>query len=221
MQGMLAAFKGLIVDWRRGAVQPAGGSWGAMTVGAPFWRDLRWWRVHLARRGLSPFEKPKFGEGVLSGTDASGWGTGQILWMGGGREEYCIGCSSRRQRSAEPSTGESCLGIWRVCKLGGERLRGRTLLIETDNMAAKDSVHKMASKAEDMQELIRRIFRLSERHEFRVYVTHTQGEKLDRPDQTSRGDAAEEPRMRLRPEVWRQVVQRWGPFDGLIGAERE
>eukprot|EP00966_Prymnesium_polylepis_P216056 5001505-Prymnesium_polylepis.1 len=27
--------------------------------------------------------------------------------------------------------------------------------------------------------------------------------------------------MRLRREVWGQVVQRWGPLDGLIGAERE
>eukprot|EP00966_Prymnesium_polylepis_P171259 3959085-Prymnesium_polylepis.1 len=45
----------------------------------------------------------------------------------------------------------------------------------------------MASKAEDMQELIRRIFRLEERHGFRVRGTHTPGEKLDQPDQTSRG----------------------------------
>eukprot|EP00966_Prymnesium_polylepis_P120480 2784304-Prymnesium_polylepis.1 len=67
-------------------------------------------------------------------------------------------------------------------------------------MAAKDSVRKMASTAEDMQELIRRIFRLGERHGFRLRVTHTPGEKLDRPDQTSRGDASEEPRMRL----WRE-----------------
>eukprot|EP00966_Prymnesium_polylepis_P298461 6896857-Prymnesium_polylepis.1 len=29
--------------------------------------------------------------------------------------------------------------------------------------------------------------------------------ELDRPDQTSRGDASEEPRMRLRREVWGQT----------------
>jgi hypothetical protein len=219
MQGMLAAFKGLVVDWRRGAVSPVGGKWGAMTVGAPFWRDLRWWRVHLARRGLASFEKPKYGEGVLSGTDASGWGTGQVLWLGGGREEYRLQFTAAEKR--RPINWRELLGIWRVCKVGGELLRGKVLLIETDNMAAKDSVRKMASKAEDMQELIRRIFRLGERHGFHVRVTHTPGEKLDRPDQTSRGDASEEPRMRLRREVWGRVVQRWGPFDGLIGAERE
>eukprot|EP00966_Prymnesium_polylepis_P233046 5389832-Prymnesium_polylepis.1 len=27
--------------------------------------------------------------------------------------------------------------------------------------------------------------------------------------------------MRLREGEWRRVVSRWGPFDGLIGAERE
>jgi hypothetical protein len=55
--------------------------------------------------------------------------------------------------------------------MGGERLRGRTLLVETDNMAARGAVGKMASKAADMQELVRRLFRLSERHGFGVRVT--------------------------------------------------
>eukprot|EP00966_Prymnesium_polylepis_P292749 6760962-Prymnesium_polylepis.1 len=27
--------------------------------------------------------------------------------------------------------------------------------------------------------------------------------------------------MRLREGEWRRVVARWGPFDGMIGAERE
>jgi hypothetical protein len=54
-----------------------------------------------------------------------------------------------------------------------------------------------------------------------VRVTHTPGEKLDRPDQTSRGDAAEEPRARLSADVWRAVEERWGPFDHFLGAERD
>ena len=74
MQGMLSAFKGLVVDWRRGSVAPLGGCWGRMTVGAPFWRDLSWWRRHLAGRSLAPFGQEARGEGVLAGTDASGWG---------------------------------------------------------------------------------------------------------------------------------------------------
>eukprot|EP00966_Prymnesium_polylepis_P057302 1327384-Prymnesium_polylepis.1 len=71
MQGMLSAFKGLIVDWRRGAVSPVGGTWETMRVGASFWRDLRWWRSHLVHRSLAAFECEPMGEGVLTGTDAS------------------------------------------------------------------------------------------------------------------------------------------------------
>ena len=78
--------------------------------------------------------------------------------------------------------------------MGGERLRGRIILVETDNMAARGAAGKLSSKAADMQELMRRLFRMSERHGFAVRVMHTPGKKLDRPDQTSRGDATEEPR---------------------------
>jgi hypothetical protein len=219
MQGMLSAFKGLVVDWRRGAVAPVGGKWGAMSVGEAFWRDLRWWRMHLEQRSLTPFDTVPMGEGVLSGTDASGWGTGQILWLDGGREEHRLRFTAAEKR--RPINWRELLGIWRICAMGGERLRGKVLLVETDNMSAKDATRKLASKAADMQELIRRIYRLAERHGFQLRVTHTPGVKLDRPDQTSRGDATEEPRMRLRVGEWDQVVGRWGPFDGLIGAERE
>ena len=85
-----------------------------------------------------------------------------------------------------------------MCETGGERFRGKTVLIETDNMAAKGAARKMASKAADMQELVRRLYRAAEKFGFSIRVMHTPGEKLDRPDQTSRGDAVEEPRARLR-----------------------
>ena len=42
MQGMLAAFSGLEVEWRRGAVRARGEAWRAMSIGDPFWRDLDW-----------------------------------------------------------------------------------------------------------------------------------------------------------------------------------
>ena len=61
----------------------------------------------------------------------------------------------------------------------------------------------------------------AERFGFRIRVMHTPGEKLDRPDQTSRGDAVEEPRARLRASVFRDIEERWGPFSDFIGAERE
>ena len=70
MQGMLSAFQGLVVDWRRGKVSARGGGWGAMVVTQSFWRDLEWWAVHLRKRCLTPFKcEDKLGEAVLSGTD--------------------------------------------------------------------------------------------------------------------------------------------------------
>jgi hypothetical protein len=220
MQGMLSAFKGLVVDWRRGAVAPSGGEWGVMTVGPAFWRDVDWWLAHLERRSLAPFERDVGrAEAVLAGTDASGWGTGQVLWLDGGREEFVLRFNAAEKR--RPINWRELLGIVRACEMGGARLRGRTILVETDNMAARGAAGKLSSKAADMQEQIRRLFRLSERHGFRVRVTHTPGEKLDRPDQTSRGDAAEEPRARMAPEWWGEVEARWGPFDQFLGAERE
>ena len=47
-----------------------------MTVGEDFWDDVQWWVDHLAARCLTPFEVPKAGEAAVTGTDASGFGTG-------------------------------------------------------------------------------------------------------------------------------------------------
>ena len=110
---------------------------------------------------------------MLAGTDASGWGTGQVLWMDGSREEHVLRFTAAEKR--RPINWRELLGILRVAEVAGERLRGRTLLVETDNMAAKGASVKMASKAADMQELIRRLFRLSEVHGFTLRVTHTPG----------------------------------------------
>ena len=85
MQGMLAAFKGLVVDWHRGKVSCPGGRWESLRLHDAFWRDLDWWHHHLKGRSLIPFESEKtMGEAVLAGTDASGWGTGQVWWKHGG-----------------------------------------------------------------------------------------------------------------------------------------
>ena len=71
------------------------------------------------------------------------------------------------------------------------------VLAETDSMAAKGAAEKLASMAASMQELLRRLFDVAERYNIRIKLTHTPGEKLWRPDQTSRGDAVIEPRVRL------------------------
>ena len=220
MQGMLSSFKGLSVDWSRGKVTPDGKSWRRMHVEDGFWRDLGWWQRHLPTRSLASFTSaPRLGEAVLTGTDASGWGTGQVAWLHGAREEVVLRFTWAEKR--RPINWRELLGILRVGEQFGPRLRGKTVLVETDNMAAMFAVKKMASKAADMQELVRRLLKLSEKHDFHVKVTHTPGEKLDRPDQTSRGDAAEEPRARLSESLFSKVEARWGPFTSMLGAERE
>jgi hypothetical protein len=219
MQGMLSQFKGLVVDWRRGAVSFAGEAWRHLRVGEGFWRDLQWWHDHLVTRSLIPFESEDHAEAVLAGTDASGWGTGQVLWLHGGREESQLIFTKAEKR--RPINWRELLGIVRAAALGSSRLRGKTLLVETDNMAANGAVRKKASKAADMQELLRRLLRLGERFGFALKCTHTPGEKLDRPDQTSRGDSVEEPRTRLMPSSFTKIESRWGGFSSFIGAERE
>jgi hypothetical protein len=220
MQGMLNQFKGLLVDWQRGQVKPSSGGWRELSVSAAFWRDLRWWREHLDTRSLAPLDGyGRAAEAVLTGTDASNWGTGQVLWLDGGREEASLAFTHAERR--RPINWRELLGIVRVCQVGGERLRGKTVLVETDNMAAKGAASKLSSKSADMQELVRRLMRLGERHGFTLRVTHTPGSKLDRPDQTSRGDAVEESRFRLREMEFSRLSGLYGPFTSFIGAERE
>jgi hypothetical protein len=220
MQGMLNQFKGLLVDWQRGQVKPSSGGWRELSVSAAFWRDLRWWREHLDTRSLAPLDGyGRAAEAVLTGTDASNWGTGQVLWLDGGREEASLAFTHAERR--RPINWRELLGIVRVCQVGGERLRGKTVLVETDNMAAKGAASKLSSKSSDMQELVRRLMRLGERHGFTLRVTHTPGSKLDRPDQTSRGDAVEESRFRLREMEFSRLSGLYGPFTSFIGAERE
>jgi len=62
-----------------------------------------------------------------------------------------------------PINWRELLGVLRVAQMWGPRLRGKILLVETDNMAAKGAARKLASKAPDMQELVRRLLEASER----------------------------------------------------------
>jgi hypothetical protein len=222
MQGMLSTFKGMIVDWRRGTVSFEGSRGQPLELGPAFWRDLAWWRRHLGSHSFTTFDsvtRENVGELALTGTDASDWGTGQVIWKDGAREEHrLIFTAAEKRRSIN---WRELLGIYRVAKIGGERLRGCLVLVEGDNMAAVGAARKLSSKSEDMQELVRRILRLSARHGFTLRVTHTPGEKLDRPDQTSRGDPIEEPRSRLVRAEFARIAARVGGFSSYVGAERE
>merc|ERR1712185_114510 len=189
-----------------------------MSVGGGFWRDLEWWSDHLERRNCVSTEAAVMGEAAITGTDASGWGTGQLAWLDGGREEVQLRFTEAEQR--RPINWRELLGVLRVIETWGERLAGRVVLIEADNTAAVGAAAKMASSAEDMQELVRRLLETCEEHSIELRVCHTPGALLHRPDQTSRGDPVEEPRMRLRAEAYYELCECWGPFTEWIGAER-
>ena len=189
-----------------------------MTVGDGFWRDLEWWSDHLERRNCVSIEPAARGEAAITGTDASGWGTGQLAWIDGGREEVQLRFTTAEQR--RPINWRELLGVLRVVETWGERLAGRVVLIEADNTAAVGAAAKMASSAEDMQELVRRLLEACEEHGIELRVCHTPGVMLHRPDQTSRGDPVEEPRVRLSAAAYDELVAKWGPFTEWIGAER-
>lgn len=221
MQAMLSQFAGLEVDWRRGEVRATGGK-GAWAKGvvlrAGFWRDLEWWHERFQRRNSTPMEKAPRGEVAVCGTDASDWGTGQLMWEDGRRAETVLRFSlTERARSIN---WRELLGIVRVLEQFGPELEGRALLIEGDNTASLAAAENETSKAEDSQELVRRLVELAERYHLSVRFTHTPGVKLDRPDQTSRGDPIEEPRARVEPVAYSLLEKRFGPFTEWMGAER-
>ena len=220
LQAMLSSFAGLEIDWRRGLVRWArAGAWRLVALTAGFWRDLEWWSAHLERRNCMPMKRRTAGDAILAGTDASDWGTGQLVWLDGQREEVVLKFTRAEQRRS--INWRELLGILRVTQSWGSRLAGRTVLIETDNMAAFGAASKGASSSEDMQELMRRMFEAAELWDINLRFVHTPGLLLDRPDQTSRGDPIEEPRVRLCANELAIVDARFGPFTEVLGAERK
>ena len=179
---------------------------------------MDWWGEHLETRYSVLWVEAETPAASVMGTDASGWGSGQLAWLDGGREEGQLRFTGAENR--RPINWRELSGIVRAAELFGARLFGRTVLMETDNMAAKCSAAKGASHAPDMQELVRRLTRACERFHIRLKLTHTPGLKLDRPDHTSRGGLVEEPRQRLCARVFASLERAWGPFDSFIGPER-
>ena len=135
------------------------------------------------------------GEAVITGTDASDWGTGQLAWLDGQRAEAQLIFSRAEKRRS--INWRELLGIVRIVQSFGPELKGRCLLVETDNMSAKGAAEKGVSAAATSQELLRRLFEVCEECGIQLRFTHTPGVKLVRPDQTSRGCVIEEPRVRL------------------------
>lgn len=220
MQAMLRSFKGLEVDWMRGTVRHLFSErWGSVTLPSGFWRDLHWWRSALAKANCTPLDVPALGTAALVGTDASDFACGELVWLDGQREETRLVFTRAERR--RPINFRELRGCLRVLEVFGERLQGRTVLVEIDNTCAFEAARKFYSKAEDLQELTRRLLARAERWGITLRPTHTPGAMLDRPDQTSRGDAPEAPRQRFRAEVFGRLERRFGPFNGFLGAERE
>ena len=219
MQAMLAQFKGLEVDWRQGLVSLVGQArWTLVPLDQGFWRDLEWWDMHFERRNCVSLFDEERASAAVTGTDASDWGSGQAAFLDGSVEEARLEFTSAEKR--RPINWRELSGIVRILEWFGPRMQGRTILIETDNMAAKGAASKMASTSRDMSELVRRLLELAARHRVRIRVIHTPGEKLHRPDQSSRGDPIEEPRARLSERFFDLLSRRVGGFTEFIGPER-
>ena len=218
MQNMLSSFGGLEVDWKHGRVRAKEGPWDLVCLTTGFWLDLEWWHDHLELRNCMPLVEQERCEAMLAGTDASDWGAGTVVWLDGHKEECNLAFTHAEKR--RPINFRELLGIVRVLELYGERLSGCKIMIETDNMAAKGAAIKLASTAASMQEMLRRLYAVAEWYDITVVVIHTPGAKLFRPDQTSRGDPIEEPRLRLNKEEFSILDLRFGPFTEFVGAER-
>ena len=218
MMSMLASFQGMVVDWKRGRVSVGGGAWRSASVPAGFWEDLEWWEDHINARHYTPMEADERRPAVVAGTDASGWGQGGLVWLDGQREEIQLKFSEAER--SNPINWRELLGIVRVVQSWGPRLRGMKILVETDNMTAYEVSRKRRARVAAMQELVRRLVDSCEEHDIELVLTHTPGVKLDRPDQTSRGDAVEEPRQRLGPKLFGELAARYGPFTEYVGGER-
>ena len=139
--------------------------------------------------------------------------------LDGQRSECSLEFTAAERR--RPINWRELLGILRVVEVFCEQARGRVLLVETDNMTARGAAEKLASRSADMQELLRRLLERCEMYEIVLRVVHTPGAILLRPDQTSRGLPVEEPRVRLTRDEFGVLQARWGPFDQLMGAERQ
>ena len=221
MQGMLSQLVGLEVDWTRGVVRAlkVRGSWRRVQLSGSFWRDLEWWRESLVTRNCVELTNPVSAGAAITGTDASDWGTGQVAYLSGGKDEQQLSFTAAERRRT--INWRELLGILRVVESHGERMAGMQVLIEGDNTASLGASTKWSSKAPGMQELIRRLLAVCERWGIHTRFCHTPGVLLHRPDQISRDDLVEEPRARVRAGTFASLERRFGEFTEFLGAERE
>ena len=124
MQGMLRQFVGLEVDWADGRVRHAFGAWGKVDLTPAFWRDLTWWRSAIGSAHSKPMQGSSLGEAAISGTDASDFACGELVWLDGAREELRMVFTKAEKR--RPINFRELLGVYRLIERWGPRLVGRT-----------------------------------------------------------------------------------------------
>ena len=101
------------VDWRRGKVRARSGSWTRMELSEAFWRDLEWWDCQLEVNNCIPLIRAEQARAaVQAGTDASDYGAGELIYLGGQREEVRLKFTSAERR--RPINWRELLGILRV-----------------------------------------------------------------------------------------------------------
>ena len=117
MQAMLRQFRGLEVDWARGAVRHVHGRWRQMSLDGGFWRDLVWWRSAMRRANCTSMASPAVGEAAVTGSDASDYACGELVWLDGARGVraregvLCVDASSqgRARTTQQPCPHEQVL----------------------------------------------------------------------------------------------------------------
>ena len=120
MQAMLSSFSGLQIDWRRGhVIFVGGGTSSRVTLPPCFWSDFSWWEDQLPSRYSLRWEERLAPVATLVATDASDWGSGQLAWLDGGREESQLRFT--RAESRRPIKWRELSGILRAVQLFARR----------------------------------------------------------------------------------------------------
>ena len=128
MARMWDRFRGVIIDWGRGAVRVLGGV-RDLELDEEFWLDIEWWIRCLRRPAcvLLRADDDCVWE-VRSGTDGSDWGSGQFVVLDG--EEERMQCEWTERERKKPINWRELNGVLRLLKKWGPRLRGSKLWMD-------------------------------------------------------------------------------------------
>ena len=216
---MYSHFRWVIVDWKRGLLRFNGGS-RKMILSQEFFHELSWWEENVRLRCSIPLlARRRKLEAVITGTDASDLGCGAVAWLAGAREEFQQLWGPFEK--SLPINMRELIGATRILEHWGPRLKGKKVILESDNMATVWCVRRRHARTDLMAEQLRRLYTVAARWDIEISIIHGPGVDLRRPDGVSRGDDPAQPRQRLTAAAFGPLEQRWGPFEEGLGAEME